>query len=379
MSGRHDRRGDEGVATRAAPMRIEGVRTRAVLVPLSRPLATGSGEVSQAPLLLIDLDTSAGVVGRAYLFAIAPWALKPLDHLVRGLVESVIGTTLAPFVLHETLRARVVLPGAHGLSGLALSGIDMAAWDALARYHGLPLATLLGGEPRAIQAYNSNGLGVRTPDSLAEEAKALVADGDFRALKIRLGRPNAQDDVDAVRAVRQAVPRSTRLMADFNQCLTTVEALRRGHLLDGEDLDWIEEPVRADDFRACAQIAAAIDTPVQIGENFASLHQMHDAIRANACDIVMPDVQRIGGVTGWLKAAALADAAGLPMSSHLFPEVSAHLLSVTPTAHWLEFVDWARPILMEHLKCVEGSVRPLNNLGIGLEWDENAVMRFLVN
>jgi mandelate racemase len=139
---------------------------------------------------------------------------------------------------------------------------------------------------------------------------------------------------------------------------------------------WIEEPVRADDFKGCARVAAELETPVQIGENFSGVFQMEEALAEQAADFVMPDAQRIGGVTGWLAAAALARASGREMSSHLFPEISAHLLSVTPTCHWLEYVDWAGPILDAPLEIDGGAAVVPDRPGSGVAWNEDAVRRY---
>src|SRR5690606_26719147 len=150
----------------------------------------------------------------------------------------------------------------------------------------------------------------------------------FGAIKLRLGRPEARADLEVLRAVHRAIGPEVHLMVDFNQALTTAEALARGRLIDAEGgVDWIEEPIRADDFAGNARLARELATPIQLGENFMGPEQMAQALAARACDYVMPDAQRIGGVTGWMRAAALAQGAGLEMSSHLFPEVSAHLLA----------------------------------------------------
>ncbi|MGH3392242.1 MAG: enolase C-terminal domain-like protein, partial [Actinomadura sp.] len=125
-------------------------------------------------------------------------------------------------------------------------------------------------------------------------------------------------------------------------------------------------------------LAAELRTPVQIGENFAGPRAMSLALEHRASDLVMPDLERIGGVSGWLAAATLADMAGIPMSSHLYPEVSAHLLAATPTAHWLEYVDWANPILQEPLRIVDGHATPPDLPGNGLAWDAAAVARYRV-
>jgi mandelate racemase len=172
------------------------------------------------------------------------------------------------------------------------------------------------------------------------------------------------------------VPDAVRLMADFNQSLTVREAIARGRVLDDEGLTWIEEPVRADDFPGCARVTAAVRTPIQLGENFAGPLEMHAAANAGAGDLLMADAQQIGGVTGWLRAAAVAHAFGRELSTHLFQEVSAHLLAVSPTADWLEYMPVADPVLREPLAPAGGMVTAPDRPGSGVEWDEDAVRRY---
>jgi mandelate racemase len=354
-------------------LRIRDVQARPVLAPLAPPIRTASGSVTQAPLLLIDLTTQEGVVGRSYLFGYQPFTLAPLRDLVLALGETIKGEAVAPVDLDRALRARLALFGTRGLQGMAVAGLDMAAWDALAVGAGVPLVTLLGGRPRPIPAYNS--LGMMPPEEAANAATKTVAAG-FLAFKIKIGWPSLGQDLAVVRAARRALPDDVALMVDFNQSLSTAEAIRRGRALDDEGVAWIEEPVRADDFRGAAEVAAALATPIQIGENFNGPFEMEQALRAKACDLVMPDPQQIGGVTGWLRAAALAQAAGVPCSSHIFMEISSHLLAVTPTCHWLEYLDVAAPVLAEPLAPVDGALQAPARPGVGLTWNEDAVRRY---
>jgi mandelate racemase len=355
---------------------VKGVRVRAVGAPMKRPLATSTGSITVAPLLLIDLQTDAGITGRAYLFGIGKHNLAPIAKMVEAMGEMLKGDALAPFEIEKKLRARYTLLGVHNVVLFAMSGIDMAAWDALGQAHGEPLVRLLGGAPRPVRAYNSKGLGIMPLKQLVREAIELVNEG-FSAVKLRLGRPEAGDDIEALRAVKKALGTKVTLMVDFNQGLTVSEALRRGRMIDEEGgVLWIEEPVRADDFAGNARITREVATPIQIGENFMGPEQMAQALAAGACDYVMPDAQRIGGVTGWMRAAALAQAAGLEMSSHLFPEASCHLLAVTPTCHWLEYVDWADPVLAEPLELRNGQVLIPSRPGLGMRWNEKAVRRY---
>ncbi|MGY8668115.1 enolase C-terminal domain-like protein [Bradyrhizobium sp. UFLA05-109] len=359
-------------------IRIKHLVARPVIVPMNLPLQTSTGAVARAPLVLIDCETDLGVRGHAYLFSITPAALKPLTAMVGEMAEMIAGDELLPFEIERKLTQRFTLLGLAGLQRLAQSGIDMAAWDALARARGLPLARLLGGAPKPVRAYNSKGLGIMPAGAAVDEAQKLLAEG-FHAAKIRVGRPDAREDLNVVRAVRKAVGDQVTLMCDYNQALTVAEAIRRGEMLDDEGLLWMEEPIRHDDYAGCARVADALHTPVQIGENFDSAFSMQSALSAEACDFVMPDVQRIGGVTGWLRAASLAHAAGVEMSTHLFSEVSAHLLCVTPTAHWLEYVDWADAVLATRLTVKDGFALPGEEPGNGIQWDEAAVARYRVS
>ncbi|PYN59725.1 MAG: mandelate racemase [Candidatus Rokuibacteriota bacterium] len=356
-------------------MKVRSLRARPVLVPLKRPPVSASGGIPAAALVLIDLETDGGITGHSYVFAFASWALGPVVGCLQAMLEMIKGDALAPLEIEAKLRARLTLLDTPGLVGLALAGIDMAAWDALAQAHRVPLVTLLGGALKPIAAYNSTGLWLKPVDTLADEAEALLAEG-FRAVKLRLGRDDAAQDLAAVRAVKARIGERVTLMCDFNQRLTVNEAILRGRALDGEGLYWIEEPVRHDDYEGYARIAADVKTPIQTGENLVDTFEMARAIAAQSLDYVMPDVQRIGGVTGWLRAAALAHAHGIEMSSHLFPEFSVHLLGATPTCHWLEFMDWAEPVLREPLRVKDGLAQIPDRPGAGIVWNEDAVQRY---
>ncbi len=356
---------------------VRSLRAVPVMVPMTYALGTSAATVRTAPLLLVDLETHEGVTGRAYQFCYTAAAAPAVTHFLKDISEAVEGAVLAPSDLWAMLSKRYTLIGVQGIVRMAMSLVDVAAWDALAVAAGLPLARLLGAEPRPIPAYNSSGLGLMPSAALADEAEKLL-DGGFRALKLRLGYATAAEDLGAVRAVRERIPAGVALMVDYNQALTVTEAIRRGRALDDEGVYWIEEPIRHDDYAGCAEIAAIVSTPLQIGENFSQVHDMRKALDARACDYVMPDLERIGGITGWQRAATLASEAGVPMSSHLYPEVSAHLLCATPTAHWLEYVDWINPLLTEPLRIAGGMAVVSERPGLGLAWNADMVRKYAV-
>jgi mandelate racemase len=361
-------------ASVAPVLTIRAVRAVGVDVPMTYALGTSAAKITTAALVLLDLETAEGATGRAYLFCFSRDLVPVVLRMVETAAAVVKGDKVAPVDLWDKLARRFKLVGVTGVVRMALSAIDVAAWDALAIAAGQPLARFLGASPRPIPAYNSCGLGLMAPEAVADEAEQLLA-GGFRAIKLRLGYPTLAADVAALRAVRKRVPADIAVMVDYNQALTLAQALERGRALDQEGVYWLEEPIRHDDYAGNARLVRELTSPVQIGENFNLIAAMQAALDASAADYVMPDLDRIGGVTGFMQAAALAAARGIEMSSHLFPEVSAHLLAATPTAHWLEYMDWAAPILAEPLKIVDGHAHASDRPGNGLTWNADAVAR----
>jgi mandelate racemase len=354
----------------APRLTIRNLRAVGVLVPMTYALGTSRGAITTAPLLLIDLETEEGITGRSYVFCYLRSAAPAIAALFGEVLEVTRGQAIAPIDLWNRLAQRFALIGVQGIVRMAMAGFDVACWDALAIAAGMPLARFVGGQAKPVRAYNSCGLGLMATDAVADEAEKLAR--GFSAVKLRLGYPTLTEDLAALAAVRSRLP-ATTIMVDYNQALTVAEALRRGAALDAEGIYWLEEPVRHDDYAGAARLVRELKTPVQIGENFSLPTSMATAIAAGACDYVMPDLERIGGVTGWLRAAALAEAHRIEMSSHLFPEVSAHLLAATPTSHWLEWVDWAEAIVEEPLRIVDGFTVPPDRPGNGLVWNAKAV------
>lgn len=355
---------------------IRALSTVGVAVPMTYALGTSRGVVTKAPLLLIDLETQEGVTGHAYIWSYLPEAMPAIASILKAVLDTVRGERVEPLALWTKLALRFHLIGVQGIVRMAMAGFDMACWDAQARASGNSLAKLVGGSRAQIPAYNSCGLGLMPPDALADEAERLAR--NFKAVKLRLGYPTLGEDLAALRAVRKRLGDGIAVMVDYNQALTLAEAMERGRALDGEGLAWLEEPIRHDDYPGCASLARELNVPIQIGENFSLPAAMALALAAKASDLVMPDLERIGGVTGWLDAARLAASHGLPMSSHLYPEISAHLLAATPTAHWLEYVDWADKIVDEPLQIRDGHAVVPDRPGNGLNWNKAAVERHRV-
>ena len=358
-------------------LQVRSVNCIPVEVPLRYVLGTSAATVRAAPLLLVELLTEQGVVGRSYVFGYRRTGAKSVALLLADAVELVRGDNVVPLTIAAKLQRRFDLIGVTGVVRMALSALDMALWDALAVAADAPLTCLLGGTPRPVRAYNSCGLGLMSPQAAADEAQALL-EGGMQAVKLRLGYPTLAEDLAVTRAVRSRLSDAVQLMVDYNQALSVSEAIERGRALQSEGVAWLEEPIAHDDLDGNAEIARALELPLQLGENFNGPRNMMQALQAGACDLVMPDVARIGGVSGWMQAADLAQARGVPMSSHLMPEVSAHLLCATPTCHWLEYVDWTNALAREPVKIENGCWPVSDRPGSGLDWDADAIERYRI-
>jgi mandelate racemase len=354
---------------------IHEFRVRAIRVPMTEPHRTASGVVAESPLVLTDVVTDSGVIGHSMVFTYVPAALKPIAELIRNIEPLVKGQELAPAEIEQKLARRFRMLGTQGLVGIALAAIDMALWDALARAHNLPLVRLLGGSARPLRCYGA--VGYDGVDGCVKTAERWAERG-YTGIKAKIGYPTVQEDVAVVHAMRKAVGPAVSIMVDYNQSLTPAEAIERIRILDEEGLAWVEEPTLAHDYAGHALIAREARTLIQCGENWWGTLDLQHAIDAQASDLVMPDVMKIGGVTGWLRAAAIAQAKNIPVSSHLWPEISARLLCCTPTAHWLEYADWWNPIVKEPLRVEKGMAIVDDSPGAGVEWNEDAVRLFSI-
>lgn len=355
---------------------IRSIDCTAISVPLAHPVRTANGYITHAPLILIDLVTQEGIVGHAYLFAYTPLVLKPLASLLENIATLVTGMELSPFDIEAKLGARFRLLGHTGLVTMACAGIDMAAWDTLAKAADMPLYRFLGGNSAPVPTYFSQGMdGIEQGLELAHEC----LERGFTLMKIKIGYASLKEDIAVIAAVKNVLGSEAELAVDFNQSLTVPEAIRRCNALDDFELAWIEEPTRQDDYTGHARIANEVHTPIMLGENWYGTNEMARSVAAKASDMVMPDLMKIGGVSGWLRAASLAHAEGLPMASHIFQEISAHLMSVTPTRLRLEYLEIADPILQTPLLVKDGMAYPNTSPGNGLLWDAKAVSHFKIS
>ncbi len=359
-------------------MKVTDIVIHRLSIPLPRPVRTARHDHAHADTVAVEMRTDAGLVGAGYCFAFGARRARALAELVEDLAEIYRGKTPAPQARHAEAWRALNFVGHAGLSLMALTPLDTACWDLAARAAGLPLFRFLGGDRARVPTYASSGLWLDYgTDALLREAEAFRAAG-HRAMKMRVGRPDPEEDVERVRLVRDALGGDAALLADVNQGWDEPTALRIGRRLEAYGLYWLEEPLPYDDLAGCARVAAALDLRIATGETDYGSAGMKRHLEARAADVLMPDLQRMGGPTEFLRAAALCHAWQQPVSSHLFTETSAHLLAAAPNALILEHMGWWEPLFSEPLR-IEGGCLVLGETpGLGVELSQTALKQFRV-
>ncbi len=360
-------------------MKITGLRCVQVEIPLEKPIRTAIHDVRTVGCVLVYLDTDEGLSGEAYNFTMNAVRLDVLQAMIESLAPHVVGKDPSDVEkIWEAMWRDINFFGHKGVTIFAISSLDTACWDLIGKAAGLPLYKLFGACRDAIDVYASGGLWLSLSiDELVEEAGAFLAQG-FRAMKIRVGKERMDEDVERVAAVREAIGPDVALMADANQGFTVSHALRLGRRLEEFRLDWFEEPVPAWDLEGHAAVAAALDTPIASGETEYTRYGMRDMLKAKAADILMPDLQRIGGLTEFRRVANLASSFDIPISTHIFTEQSLSIAGSTTNCIYLEHMPWFECLYRERMRLVDGRMAMPQGDGLGFNFEPDAVERYRI-
>ncbi len=337
-------------------MKVTAVETHPVLVKLDNPIGSALGRIERFGCILVTIRTDAGISGENLIFTLHDRRTKMLRQMVDELADLVIGRD-AGHIAELWARAwkDINFFGHKGVPVMAISALDGALWDALGKASGLPLYRLLGGAKTVVPAYQSSGLWLSaTTDELVAEAGRFIAQG-FKAMKMRLGSPDPKTDIARVRAVREAIGPGIKLMADANQGLNEAQAIRLGRMLEEFDLTWFEEPLPAWDLEGLARVAAALDTPIASGETEYTRYGFRRMLELRTADILMPDLQRVGGVSEFMRVGHMAESFDVAVSSHLFPETSIQVLGALSNAIYLEYMPWFSKLYSEQLEFKDGN------------------------
>lgn len=337
-------------------MRVSKVETIPVVLPMPQVISSALGEIRCFGCIVVRVHTDAGIVGENMVFTLNDVRTPVLKEMVDGLAPLVVGADPEHITAFWSKAwTGINFLGHKGVSVVGISAIDGALWDIAGKASGRPLYRVLGGARQEVPAYHSGGLWLsRSTDQLAQEAGGFVEQG-FRAIKMRLGCPTPKEDIERVKAVREAIGPGVKLMADANQGLTESQAIRLGRMLEEFDLTWFEEPLPAWDVEGLARVAAAVDTPIASGETEYTRYGFRRMLELRSADVLMPDLQRVGGVTEFMRVAHMAAAYDVPVSSHLFSEMSVQVLGALANAIYLEYMPWFSPLYNEVLEFSDGN------------------------
>ncbi|MDJ0458417.1 mandelate racemase/muconate lactonizing enzyme family protein [Arthrobacter sp. NQ7] len=262
--------------------------------------------------------------------------------------------------------------GRSGVATQALAAVDIALYDLKAKRAGLPLAKFLGSYRDSVRTYNTSGGFLNaTLDEVKARATQSIEEG-IGGIKIKVGLPDSREDLRRVAGIREHIGPDVPLMVDANQQWDRATALRMGRRLEDFDLIWIEEPLDAYDFEGHAHLAQVLDTPIATGEMLASVAEHKGLIAANGCDIIQPDAPRVGGITQFLRLAALADERGLGLAPHFAMEIHLHLAAAYPREPWVEHFDWLDPLFNERLETKDGRMIVPDRPGLGVTLSDQA-------
>ena len=362
-------------------MKIKSHKAIALNVPEEDPLANMPEEEGRTrPVVILRLRTDNGLEGIAVTFY-AGKLNGALRQTLEEMCELVVGED--PFMIEHIvakLRNSTGDPtGAGGMFSLALSAIDIALWDIKGKFLEQPLYKLLGGHRDRIPTYASGSLRRGLTDDQAQEAAATLISKGFRQMKTQMalpGDPSPADEVRRVQVIRDVIGPDIKLMCDINQGWRPEQAIDIGNRVEEVGLFWLEDVTRADDFQGLARVTESLKTPIAGGEYLYGIAPFHQMIQAHSVDIVMVDIIRAGGVTQWMKIAGMAEAANLPIVSHVMPEILVHVVAACPNGLTVEYMPWMLELFEETPEIDNGELVLSNKPGLGLEFDEKAIASF---
>ncbi len=358
-------------------MHIRKLQTRLVNLPLAKPIRTAIHDMRSVGCVLVSVHSDQGLVGEGYCFTLNAVRLRAFAEVVNSFAPLVEGQPADCIEgIWQNIYQSLNPMGQKGITIGALAAVDTALWDLQGKALNKPLHRLFGACRTRIKTYASGGLWLsHSVDELVEEAEQFVEQG-FTSMKIRLGKPDWRDDVARVKAVRDTIGANIELLGDANQGLTVKQALKLGRALEAFELGWLEEPVGAQDLHGHAEVRARLDIPIASGETEYTRYGMRAMLEARACDVLMPDLQRMGGLTEFRKVAALAASFDMPISTHIFTEQSLSIAGSAPNCISVEHMPWFAPLFNESMELVDGELLIPERPGTGFTFNEAVIERF---
>ena len=351
-------------------MRITEVRSRLFRIPPHRPIHDAIQQFESMELVTVEIRTESGMEGLGFTYTIGRGGRSVLALLQGEMLSMLPGEdALRHERIWQKLWQELHWVGRSGIFSLALSAVDIALWDLKARALGVPLARLLGGSREKLPAYNTDGGWLNhSLDELVAEAVSQVEAG-FHGVKLKVGKELLKEDVDRIAAVRERVGDKVPIMVDANMRFTVEEAIRRGRAYEELGVFWFEEPIEADDIGSHAKLQEQLSVPVAVGESLYNRFAFTEYVRQAGARILQPDAGRVGGVTEWLRVAALAHSHGMVVAPHFLMELHVHLAAAVPNAIFVEYIPFLDRFVLEPLRPREGYLHVPDRPGHGILFD----------
>ena len=345
------------------------------LIP-ERPRTDAIQSFTKQETIFVDIETEDGVVGTGYAYTIGTGGRAVLEMLRNDLVPLLAGEDANQIeAIWQKLFWATHGTAVGAITSLALAAVDIALWDVRGKSLGQPLWRLAGGARRAVPLYDTEGgwLHISTRE-LVEGALASKKKG-WPGVKLKIGKPRPQEDLERLTAVREAVGPAFDIMIDANQSMTYAEAKRRARLFEQLDLFWLEEPLPAEDLGGHVRLAASTTIPIAVGESIYSASHFREYLATGAAGILQPDAARLGGISPWLKVAHLAEAFNVKVAPHFLMELHVSLAAAVPNAIYLEYIPQLRQITHTEIEIVDGRALAPESPGVGIEWDREAIAK----
>ena len=365
-------------------MKVTRVSAEVYAKPHDPPITNGKYTYTHSKNVVVRIQTDEGIEGVGICGGLGlPSGRDVLVSLIENMSEAVIGED--PFNV-ERIWDRLYQPkifGRKGLTTRALSAIDIALWDVIARAVGQPLYRLLGGYTDEVRAYIAGGYyeaGKGIPE-LQDEMLGYVEQG-ANAVKMKIGAVSLREDERRVAAVRDAIGDDVDLLVDANNAYVAADAVRMARILETYNAFWFEEPVSPDNMRGSAAVANASSVPVAAGENEYTRWGFRELFETDAVRIANPDAMVLGGVTEYRRVAALAAAFEIPIAPHGLQEIHIHLLAAFPLPLILEFYNpnvagLNEVMFHEKLELTDrGTVMLPQGPGLGVEFNWEALQQY---
>ena len=361
-------------------MNIERVTVEVLETPVESAYTAAGNQVSSNFHVLARIFTDDGMQGIGFDVVLRPTLVKSMAQTCQELGQLLVGMNVLEI---ETARAKLERAsgwaGPGGLVNMAIAPLDIAMWDAKGKVLGQPLYRLLGGHKDRGRAYASDALWYSLPlDDLARSAQDHVALG-YNMVKLRLGHEaTPEGEVQRVKAVQEAVGPEVQVMVDATESWNEGQAVASGRALQEAGIVWLEDPTSHQNLSGLAHLTDVLDVPIAAGEHLFGLDPFQKTFEAGAVDIAIMDLARVGGITTWMKIAALAEARGIPVAGHVIPEAHVHLLAAAPTGYLVEYMPRSVPILNSELRLEDGYLVAPDAPGLGVELNEAACEKYRV-